>query len=148
VVRNCFRKAGFSEAENEGDEIDNQVEGIDEGAWEMLQQDLNFMCSFDDFVEIDDVLPCGLISNDELCDESSKVKDTNETSEESVPVPMYREAVKAVETLQQFLQSVSDVPESVMKCVWETNTFIMGLAQKRTKQMTLGSHFKKQCTDS
>jgi hypothetical protein len=46
------------------------------------------------------------------------VKDTNETSEESVPVPMYCEAVKAVETLQQFLQSVSDVPESVMKCVW------------------------------
>jgi hypothetical protein len=42
------------------------------------------------------------------------VKDTKETSKESVPVPMYCEAVKAVETLQQFLQSVSDVPESVM----------------------------------
>jgi hypothetical protein len=58
VISNCFRKAGFSEAVNEGDEIDNQMEGIDEGAWEMLQQDLNFTCSFDDFVEIDDdVLP-------------------------------------------------------------------------------------------
>jgi hypothetical protein len=79
---------------------------------------LNFTCSFDDFVEIDeDVLPCGLISTDELCDESSEAKDTNETSEESVPVPMYCEAVKAVETLQQFLQSVSEVPESVMKSV-------------------------------
>jgi hypothetical protein len=82
---------------NEGDEIDNQMEGTDEGAWEMLQQDLNFTCSFDDYVEIDDdVLPCGLISIDELCDESSEVKDTNETSEESVPVPMYCEAVKAI----------------------------------------------------
>jgi hypothetical protein len=79
---------------NEGDEIYNQVEGIDEGAWEMLQQDLNFTCSFDDLVEIDDVLPCGLISIDELCDESSEVKDTNETSEESVPVPVYCKAVK------------------------------------------------------
>jgi hypothetical protein len=70
----------------------------------MLQQDLNFTCSFGDFVEIDDddddVLPCGLISIDRLCDDSSEVKDTNETSEESVPVPMYCEAVKAVETLQ------------------------------------------------
>jgi hypothetical protein len=101
----------------------------------MLQQDLNFTCSFDDFVEIDDddLLPCGLISIDELCDESSEVKDTYETSEESVPVPMYCEAVKAVETLQQFLQSVSDVPESVMKSVWEIDPFIVGLAQKCTK---------------
>jgi hypothetical protein len=73
------------------------MEGIDKGAWEMLQQDLNFTCSFDDFVEIDDdVPPCGLISIGELCDESSEVKDTDETSEESVPVPMYCEAVKAV----------------------------------------------------
>jgi hypothetical protein len=63
------------------------MEGIDEGAWEMSQQDLNFTCSFDD-----DVLPCGLISIDKLCDESSEVKDTNETSEESVPVPVYCEA--------------------------------------------------------
>jgi hypothetical protein len=39
---------------------------------------LNFTCSFDDFVEIDeDILPCGLISIDELYDESSEVKDTN-----------------------------------------------------------------------
>jgi hypothetical protein len=91
---------------------------------------LNFTCSFDDFVEIDeDVLPCVLISTDELCDESSEVKDTNETSEESVPVPMHCEAVKAVEILQQFLQGVSDVPESVMKSVWEIDAFIMGLAQ-------------------
>jgi hypothetical protein len=73
------------------------------------------------------------------------VKGTNETS---VPVPMYCEAVKAAETLQQFLQSVSDVPESVMKSVWETDTFIIRLAQKLTKQMTLDSYFKKQCTDS
>jgi hypothetical protein len=76
------------------------------------------------------------------------VKDTNETSEESVPVPMYCEAVKAVETLQQFLQSVSDVPKSVMKSVWEKDTFIMGLVQKHMKQMTLDSYFKKQCTHS
>jgi hypothetical protein len=103
---------------NEGDEIYNQMEGIDEDTWEMLQQYLNFTCSFDDFVEIDDdVLPCGLISVDKLCDEISEVKDTNETSKESVPVPMYCEVMKAVETLQQFLQSVSDVPESVMKSV-------------------------------
>jgi hypothetical protein len=134
---------------NEGDEIDNQMEDIDKGAWEMLQQDLNFTYSFDDFVEIDDdILPCGFISIDELCDESSEVKDTNETSEESVPVPMCCEAVKAVETLQQFLRSMSDVPESVMKSVWGIDTFIIGLAQKRTKQMTLDSYFKKQCADS
>jgi hypothetical protein len=105
---------------------------------------LNFTCSFDDFVEIDeDVLSCGLISIDELCDESSEVKDTNETSEESVPMPVHCEAVKADETLQQFLQSVSDVPESVMKNVWEKDAYIIGLAQKRTKQMTLDSYFKK-----
>jgi hypothetical protein len=36
-------------------------------------------------------------------------------------------------TLQQFLQNVSDVPESVMKSVWETDAFIIGLAQKCTK---------------
>jgi hypothetical protein len=58
VISNCFRKAGFSEAVNEGGEIDNQIEGIDKGAWEMLLQDLNFTSSFDDFVEIDDdILP-------------------------------------------------------------------------------------------
>jgi hypothetical protein len=83
VMSNCFRKGTFSEAVNEGDETDNQMEGIDEGAWEMLQQDLNFTCSFDNFVEIDDdVLSCGLISIDKLCDKSSEAKDTNETSEE------------------------------------------------------------------
>jgi hypothetical protein len=73
------------------------------------------------------------------------VKDTNE---KSVPVPMHCEAVKAAETLQQFLQSVSDVPEPVMKSVWEKHAFIIGLAQKRTKRMTLDSYFKKQFTDS
>jgi hypothetical protein len=99
-------------------------------------------------VEIDDVMPCSLISIDKMCDESSEVKDTNEISEEIVPVPMYCEAVKATETLQQFLQSVSDFSESVMKSVWEIDTFIIGLAQKHTQQMTLDSHFKKQCTDS
>jgi hypothetical protein len=58
VISNCFRKAGFLEVVNEGDEIDNQMECIDKGAWEMLQQDLNFNCSFDDIVETDnDVLP-------------------------------------------------------------------------------------------
>jgi hypothetical protein len=126
VISNCFRKVCLSEAMNEGDETDNQMEGIDKGAWEMLQQDLNFTCSFHDFVEInEDVLPCGLISiDDELTDESSEVKDTNETSEESLPVPMYCEAVKAVETLQQFLQSVSNVPELVMKSVWDIDAFI------------------------
>jgi hypothetical protein len=36
---------------------------------------------------------------------------------------MHREAVKAVETLQQFLQSISDVPESVMKSVWEIDIY-------------------------
>jgi hypothetical protein len=56
------------------------------------------------------------------------VKDKNETSEESAPVPMHCEAVKAVETLQQFLQSVSDVPESLMKCVSEIHAYIIGLA--------------------
>jgi hypothetical protein len=61
-------------------------------------------------------------------------------NEEIVPVPMHCEAVKAVETLQQFLQSVSDVPESVMKSVWEIDAFIIGLARKRTKQMTLDSY--------
>jgi hypothetical protein len=125
------------------------MKGIDEGASEMLQQDLNFTCSYDDFVEIDDdVLPCSLISIDRLCDESSEVKDINDTSEESVPVPMYCEAVKAVETLQQFLQSVNDVPESVIKSVWEIDTFIIGLAQKRTKQMILDPYFKKPRPDS
>jgi hypothetical protein len=100
-------------------------------------------------VEIDDdILPCGIISIDELCDENSNVKDTNETSEEIVHVPMYFEAVKAVETLQQFLQSMSDVQEAVMKSVWEIDTFLIGLAQKHTKQMTVDSYFKKQCTDS
>jgi hypothetical protein len=33
VISNCFKKAGFSEAVNEGDEIDNQMEGIDEVTW-------------------------------------------------------------------------------------------------------------------
>jgi hypothetical protein len=48
---------------NEEYKIDNQMEGIDKGGWEMLQQDLNFTCTFDDFVAVDDdVLPCGLIS--------------------------------------------------------------------------------------
>jgi hypothetical protein len=61
---------------------------------------------------------------------------------------MHCEALKTVETLQQFLQSVSDVPESVMKSVGETDAFIIGLAHKRTKQMTFDSYFKKQCTDS
>jgi hypothetical protein len=55
---------------------------------------------------------------------------------------------QSVETSQQFLQSVSDVPESVMKSVWKVDTFIIGLAHKRTKQMSLDSYFKKQCTDS
>jgi hypothetical protein len=36
VISNCFRKADFSEAVNEGYEIDNQMEDTDEGVWEML----------------------------------------------------------------------------------------------------------------
>jgi hypothetical protein len=43
---------------------------------------------------------------------------------------------------------MSDVLESVMKNVWEIDIFIIGLAQKRTKQMTLDSYFKKQRKDS
>jgi hypothetical protein len=49
------------------------------------------------------------------------VEDKNETSDENVSVPMYCEAVKAIKTLQQFLQSVTDVPESIMKSAWETH---------------------------
>jgi hypothetical protein len=32
--------------------------------------------------------------------------------------------------------------------VWEIHIFIIGLADKRTKQMTLDSYFKKQWKDS
>jgi hypothetical protein len=32
VISNYFRKTGFSEAVNEGDESDSHMEGIDEGA--------------------------------------------------------------------------------------------------------------------
>jgi hypothetical protein len=105
---------------------------------------LNFACSFDDFVETDeDVLPCGLISIDELCDESSEVKDTNEKSEESVPVPMHCEAVKAVETLQQFLQGMSTVPESVMKSVWEIRCFYHRTGSEMYKTDDLGLIFQE-----
>jgi hypothetical protein len=76
------------------------------------------------------------------------VEDTNETRKESVPLPTYCEAVKAIETLQQFLQSASNFPESVMKSEWEIDRFIIGLAQKCMKQMTLDSYFKKQCEES
>jgi hypothetical protein len=43
---------------------------------------------------------------------------------------------------------MSDVPESVIKSVWEIDTFIIGLAQKFMKQMTLDSYLNKHCKDS
>jgi hypothetical protein len=52
--------------------------------------------------------------------------------------------VKSVETLQQYLQNVSDIPEAVMKSIWEIDEFVTGLAQKCKKQITLDLYFKKQ----
>jgi hypothetical protein len=67
-IDSCFRKAFFY-AVSEEDEVDNQMEGTNKDAWEILQQDFRFTCSFDDFLEFyDDVLPCGLISIAELYD--------------------------------------------------------------------------------
>jgi hypothetical protein len=92
-------------------------------AWEILQQDLNFISSSDDSVEVDDnVLTCGLISTAELCDETSEVNNTNETHQESGLEPKCYKAVIATETLRQFHTALSGVPESVMKSVGKTDT--------------------------
>jgi hypothetical protein len=57
--------------------------------WEMVQQDLNFKHRFEDFVAVDDVVPCDLMSNNNLCDNRPEVEDISEVHEESASVPRY-----------------------------------------------------------
>lgn len=68
VISSCFSKASFSVVLNK----EVEMEFIDESAWEMLQEDLSFACSFKHYV-----LPCELISIKDLCDESPQEKDPN-----------------------------------------------------------------------
>jgi hypothetical protein len=48
---------------------------------------------------------------------------------------IYFEVVKVLETLQQFIHNMNNVPESVMGSIWEVDAFIAGLVQKHTMQL-------------
>jgi hypothetical protein len=51
----------------------------------MLQQGLNFKCSFEDAAVI--TMHCDLTGTERLCNVSPEVKDTTEVHEECAPVP-------------------------------------------------------------
>jgi hypothetical protein len=62
----------------------------------MVQQDLNFKCSLEDFVSIhDNALPFDLMGIRDLCDKSPDMQDACEVNEESAPVPRHFEIVRS-----------------------------------------------------
>ncbi len=71
---------------------------------EMVQQDFNFMCTFEDSVAIhDNALPSDLTGITDMCDKGPNVQDASGANEESEPMPGHFAAVRSAKALQQFL---------------------------------------------
>ncbi|GBM58483.1 hypothetical protein AVEN_212743-1 [Araneus ventricosus] len=120
TIKNCFIKAGFSEnkTSSETEEVDSTKHSIGEGEinpeqWALIQKDCNTTISFDDFLDVDNELQaCGTMTdkeivaniNAEISDEENKELDQQEHEKVTV-----KEAEKAVELLQSFLESIENI---------------------------------------
>lgn len=136
-ITNCFRKAGFiTNAEPEEDEDGD--DGVSCDAWSNLQEKLNIGSTFEEFVQADDALPpCGELDLDQLCDNVTSSPDELEmdgpVSSDCPSVPTCSEAIEYLEKYDHFLRSNADVPEYVVKSLWNLKMYTETVFEKKCK---------------
>ncbi|GBN01677.1 hypothetical protein AVEN_159797-1 [Araneus ventricosus] len=118
TIKNCFIKAVFSEnktsSETEGvDSIKQSIEEeINPEQWESIQKDCNTNISFEDFLDVDnEVQTCGTMTDQEIvANINAEISDEEyeELYQEHEKVTV-KEAEKAVELLQSFLESIENI---------------------------------------
>lgn len=155
VIANCFQSAGFSDgestevyeldAEDEFSDKESKEEFVDD--WMKLQKNMNFTTSFEEYVSVDDdVLPCDMLSVDDICEITDDNEEMNEPDEEDVKVPSLSDAEKGLETFRRFIYSIEDVPQEVFKNLRQLENFNSEIAVKMRKQKIIQDFFYKSNT--
>ncbi|GBL95747.1 hypothetical protein AVEN_687-1 [Araneus ventricosus] len=120
TIKNCFIKEGFSKnkTSSETEEVDSNKHSIGEGEinpeqWASIQKNCNTSISFEDFLDVDNEhQTCSTMTdkeivvniNAEISDEENEELDQLEYEKATV-----KEAKKAVELLQSFIESIKNI---------------------------------------
>lgn len=148
TISNCFRKAGFFEA-NEAKEVSLQENinsdfDIGEEEWSSIIQDDSI--TFQDFVNVDENLTSTelrdieTVFNDIIAEKEDDDEDDNDVPD-STPVPSYASALGCLETLRRYLQN-SDVMSSAITHINELEKIVLQ-TQPRQKQTSIKDFLKK-----
>jgi len=138
TVASSFRKAGFSTTA-EAAEQDGDGDGeVSCDAWSSLQEKLNIRSTFEEFVRADDALPpCGELDLDQLCDNVTSSPEELEmdgpVAYDCPSVPTCSEAMEYLEKYDHFLQSNTNVPEDVVKSLWNLKMYTETVFENKCK---------------
>jgi hypothetical protein len=96
--------------------------------WEDVMEKMNVTFTFEEYVEADDnLLPSTVQEIDDLCteDKNTEIDDEDEEEEAAAckPIPKCSEAMQCLETYRHFLGGIPDVPESIIRNLWELESF-------------------------
>lgn len=140
VIKNCFNKAIGNVVEIQ--EIENVTSNDEEE--NCLSQFGTINLTFDDYTSVDEeVATCGLVSIQEMITETEE-KDDSSTDEEQVnsePPPSFPEALKAYETMRNFLYS-NELSETEQKHITNIENLLFRFNRKKCVQTQISRYFK------
>lgn len=148
TIANCFRKAGFLNSDVVAVDDNEAEDDFLDTTWRDLQEKMNLTTSFNDFVSVDqELLPCGVQNLEELCAETEgkSVGDDSEgeTEPEEKTIPKCGEALKFLDGYRNYLSGVDNVPENIIKCLWELENYTQKNFCVKSNQKKIDDFFKK-----
>ncbi|KAJ8873800.1 hypothetical protein PR048_024635 [Dryococelus australis] len=141
TVVNCFGKAGFSTVPELPVVSLDTVEESD-SIWTEVKKRSGVNSTFNDYMKEDNLHPCESSENSSM-EQLGQPCDANESGsehyEDDAPKPVTcSEAMQHLEAYSRYLSSAPDVPENIMKNLWELESYTPILYEKKSKQTTLG----------
>ncbi|KAJ8873046.1 hypothetical protein PR048_026662 [Dryococelus australis] len=149
TIPNCFGTAGFSTEPEELPVVSLDTMEESDSIWAVKER-LGVTSTFNDYVKEEDYLPpCEAQDIENLCksNENSSMEqigqpcDANENDseheEQDAPKPVTcSEAMQHLEAYSRYLSSVPDIPEDIMKNLWELESYTASLYGKKIKANT------------
>ncbi|KAJ8884222.1 hypothetical protein PR048_016079 [Dryococelus australis] len=156
TIANCFRKAGISTVPEDLPVVSLDTVEESDSIWAEVKERLGITSTFNDYVKEDDNLPpcevqeienfCKSSEDSSMeqlgqpCDANENDCEHNEENDALKPVTC-SEAMQHLEAYSCSLSNVPDVPENIMKILWELESYTAILYGKKSKQTTLDKFF-------